>query len=195
MLMILLVLPDVSTDDDLMRRLRRADETAIVAVYERYFSPLYQYARLKVGDSVLAEDLISNVFYELLRVTGTDSAPHTNLRGWLFRVARNEIAQHFGKVRHLPLADLEEWMPAPAETNPETQVTLFADTERVRHALRMLTAAHQEVLLLRFGQRLSLKETADIMGKSVSAIKSLQFRALDTLRQILYESDMEAANG
>jgi DNA-directed RNA polymerase specialized sigma24 family protein len=47
------------------------------------------------------------------------------------------------------------------------------------------------VLILRFGQRLSLQETADIMGKNVSAIKSLQFRAVDTLRSIL----LEASNG
>jgi RNA polymerase sigma-70 factor, ECF subfamily len=42
-------------------------------------------------------------------------------------------------------------------------------------------------LVLRFGQALSLQETADIMGKSISAIKSLQFRAVDTLKRILGE--------
>ncbi len=79
-------------------------------------------------------------------------------------------------------------MPAPPETNPEIQVGDALTLERVRHALRMLAADHQEVLILRFGQRLSLQETADIMGKSVSAVKSLQFRAVDTLRTILTEA-------
>jgi len=51
------------------------------------------------------------------------------------------------------------------------------------------------VLILRFGQRLSLKETADIMDKSISAIKSLQFRAVDTLRQILLQPGQEVSHG
>jgi RNA polymerase sigma-70 factor (ECF subfamily) len=80
-------------------------------------------------------------------------------------------------------------MPSPSDQYPETMLGENIPLERVRHALRMLNPDHQEVLVLRFGQRLSMKETADLMGKSVSAIKSLQFRALDTLRLILIEPE------
>lgn len=85
-------------------------------------------------------------------------------------------------------------MPAPSEMNPETTVSEMLDMQRVRRALHMLTADHQEVLVLRFGQRLSLQETADIMGKSLSAIKSLQFRAMETLRGILSDVNPEVSN-
>jgi RNA polymerase sigma-70 factor (ECF subfamily) len=187
--MILMILPDLSTEDLLLKRLRRGDEKAVIAVYEQYFPPLYQYARLKVGDSSMAEDIVSDVFVILIESLGTRSAPRKNLRGWLFTVARNEIYRTYGKVRHLPLTDVEEWMPASSEQHPEKQATTQFDIERVRHALRMLTADHQEVLILRFGQQLPIRATADIMGKSVSAIKSLQFRALETLRGILVEEE------
>ncbi len=187
--MFLIVLPDPVTDDALLLRLQHGGEDAMIAVYEQYFPPLFQYARLKLGDSHAAQDIVSEVFVRLIESLGTRSAPRVNLRGWLFRVARNQIYRHAGKVIQLPLEDVEEWMPAPVENQPEISDTI--DLERVRHALRMLNADHQEVLILRFGQRLSLKETADIMGKQVSAVKSLQFRALETLRWIL----VEAANG
>jgi len=59
----------------------------------------------------------------------------------------------------------------------------------------MLAPDQQEVLILRFGQMLSLQDTADSMGKSVSAIKSLQFRAVDTLRRLLAEGKPEATSG
>jgi RNA polymerase sigma-70 factor (ECF subfamily) len=81
-------------------------------------------------------------------------------------------------------------MPSPSDQYPETMLGENIPLERVRHALRMLNPDHQEVLVLRFGQRLSMKETADLMGKSVSAVKSLQFRALDTLRLILIEPEV-----
>jgi len=186
--MFLIVLPDPVNDDVLLLRLQGGGEEAVIAVYERYFTPLYQYARLKVGDGALAKDIVSDVFVRLIESLGTRSAPRVNLRGWLFRVTRHEIYRN--SDRTISLTDVEEWMPAPAESNPE-MLGDVVDLQRVRHAIRMLTADHQEVLILRFGQRLSLQETADIMGKNVSAIKSLQFRAVDTLRSIL----VEGANG
>ena len=191
--MILIVLPDPPTEDDLLLRLRRGEQEAVITVYEAFFAPLYQYVRLKVGDKALAQDIVSEVFVKLIESIGTRSAPRTSLRGWLFQVARHEVYRTYGKVRQLPLEDVEEWMPAPPESNPEVRLGDFVDMERVRHALRMLTADHQEVLILRFGQRLSLQETADMMGKSIGAIKSLQFRAVDRLRLILLEP--EASNG
>lgn len=190
----LMILPDVTIDDALLARIQQGDREAIIAAYDRYFTPLYHYARLKIGDSATAEDVVSEVFVMLLECAGTRRAPHTHLRGWLFQVARSIIAKQYGKIRQIPLAELEEWMPAPSETNPETTVSDLLDMQRVRRALHMLTADHQEVLVLRFGQRLSLQETADIMGKSLSAIKSLQFRAMETLRGILSDINPEVSN-
>jgi RNA polymerase sigma-70 factor, ECF subfamily len=185
--MFLIVLPDVDLEEDLLARLRRGGDHAVIDTYRVFFTPLYQYARLKVGERGLAQDIVSEVFLRLIEAMGTPSAPRENLRGWLFKVARNEVYRLYGKERQLGLAELEEWMPAPSEMNPEVVLGESADLNRVRHAIRMLAAEHQEVLILRFGQRLSLKETADILGKSVSAVKSLQFRAVDTLRTILVE--------
>lgn len=193
--MFLIVLPEPSIEDSLLFRLGRGDKDAVIAVYEQFFAPLYHYVRLKTGDATAAEDLVSEVFVKLIRSLGTGSAPRSHLRGWLFRVARNEIAGHYGKLEHMNIVNLEEWMPAPAESNPDVQIGDLMDLQRMRHAMRMLNAEQQEVLILRFGQRLSLKETADIMDKSISAIKSLQFRAVDTLRQILLQPGMEASNG
>ncbi len=189
--MLLMVLPNEAIEDELLTRLRRKDAQAVIEVYEQYFSPLYQYARLKTGDKALAQDIVSEVFVKLIEVLGKPSAPRESLGGWLFSVARHLIARTYGKNRKLVTADLEEWMPAPPESNPEIHLGDMLPLNRVRHALLMLTADHQEVLILRFGQRLSLKETADVMGKSTSAIKSLQFRAVETLRGILIEPEAD----
>ena len=95
------------------------------------------------------------------------------------------IHRQYGKIRQFPTETLEEWVPVSTDDNLESEIFRTMDTERARQALRMLAAEQQEVLLLRFGEALSLEETSDVMGKSVAAIKSLQFRAVSTLRQIL----------
>lgn len=187
--MLLIVLPDSVQDDSLLQRLQAGDERAIIQTYEAYFPPLYQFVRFKVGERALAQDIVSEVFVTLIESLGRPRSPRSNLRGWLFTVARNAVYRAYGKTRRLPEVELEEWMPAPSSSDPDVLLSDAFPIERVRHALRMLTPDHQEVLILRFGQRLSLQETADLMGKSTSAIKSVQHRAVETLRSILLEPE------
>ncbi|MGB1286424.1 MAG: sigma-70 family RNA polymerase sigma factor [Aggregatilineales bacterium] len=193
-MMLFIVLPDVTVDDSLLSRIQRGEQDAVLEVYETYFDSLYHYVRLKAGDAAVAEDIVSDVFVKLMEAIGTKSAPHSHLRGWLFQVARHLLYQHYGRNQSVSLTQLEDWMPASPDLNPEVQTAQLFDMQRLRHAMRMLNGDHQEVILLRFGQHLSLQETADIMGKSVSAIKSLQFRAVDNLRNILNPTDSPEEN-
>ncbi|MCB9437643.1 MAG: sigma-70 family RNA polymerase sigma factor [Anaerolineales bacterium] len=186
--MIVLVLPDIPVEDELLAKARRGDQEAIMHIYDSYFQPIYQFVRLRVGDSSLAEDIASEVFLKFVDSLGKPSAPRKTLRGWLFRVARHEIHHHYKKSAKLPTTTLDEWLPDSGdESDPEVQFIQTLNVERARHALRMLAPDQQEVLVLRFGQQLDLQETADVMGKTISAIKSLQFRAVNTLREILGE--------
>jgi RNA polymerase sigma-70 factor (ECF subfamily) len=186
--MIVLVLPDISTEDDLLARARKGDQNAVMEIYERYFQAIYQFIRLRTNDLSLAEDIAGDVFLKLIdALRGRSTAPNHSLRGWLFQVARNELYRQYGRFRRMPTTTLEEWVPAASDVEPEVQFIHALDVQRARRALRMLTAEQQEVLILRFGQALSLEETADVMGKNIGAIKSLQSRAVNTLRGILGE--------
>ncbi len=193
--MIVLVLPDIPAEDRLLARARQGDQQAVMEIYEYYFPPIYQFLRLRVSDAQMAEDIASEVFLKFVNALQGRSAPRKTLRGWLFRVARNELSNHYGKSSKMPTTTLDDWMPAPVDTDPEVQFMRSLNIERSRHALRMLSSEQQEVLVLRFGQALSLEETADVMDKSISAVKSLQFRAVNTLRQILSQMRLEIDHG
>jgi RNA polymerase sigma-70 factor (ECF subfamily) len=183
--MIVIVLPDIAIEDRLLAQARQGDQDAIMRIYDSYFSPIYNFIRLRVDDRAQAEDLASEVFVQLVMALRQGKAPRHSLRGWLFRVARNLIYDHYGRGQRMTTTALDEWLPAPPDDEPEALALQALDTERARRVLGMLAAEQQEVLILRFGQGLSLQETADIMGKQVGAIKSLQFRAVSTLRQLL----------
>jgi len=189
--MIVLVLPDTTTDEDVLARARTGDEEAIVAIYHSYFEPVYQFCRLRVGDRQAAQDLASEVFVRFIKSLKKETAPHTSLRGWIFRVARNLVYDYYGREKELPIDTLDQWLAVDYDTAPEVQAIRNIQVEHARRAIRMLAPAQQEVLLLRFDQQLSLQETADIMDKKVNAIKALQFRAVNTLRQILLDLEDE----
>src|SRR5664279_5620497 len=117
--MILIVLPDIPTEDRLLAQARRGDPAAIMQIYEQYFPPVYQFIRLRVDDIALAEDLTSEVFLKLVDALRGRNAPRHSLRGWIFRVARNVLSSHFGAERQYPRTSLEEWIPSSSDDDPE----------------------------------------------------------------------------
>lgn len=185
--MILIVLPDYSVEDELLTAALTGDRDAVLRIYELYFTPVYQFIRLRVGDALVAEDLAADVFVQLVTALRGASPPRTSLRGWLFRVARNLLAAHYRAPR--TETELDEWLPGLDDDDPAAQVidglTAASTADQVRAALAGLPAEQQEVIVLRFGQQLDLHTTAQIMGKSVNAIKQLQFRAVAGLRRAL----------
>jgi RNA polymerase sigma-70 factor (ECF subfamily) len=189
--MIVLVLPDVAADQTLLVKARANDQDALRAIYERYFPPVYHFIRLRINEREQARDIAADVFLDFFTSLRGGSPPQSSLRAWLFRVARNKVYDQYGKNRQFPTTTLDEWIPASSDDNPETRLVGSWQIERTRRVLGMLAAEQQEVLILRFGQGLNLQETADLMNKSVSAVKSLQFRAVDTLRQLLDVEERE----
>jgi RNA polymerase sigma-70 factor, ECF subfamily len=187
--MIVLILPDFSVDDARLERARNDDKEAITEIYLSYYEAVYQFVRLRVGEEELAEDLTSDIFLKFIKALKTEKAPHTSLRGWIFRVARNHINDYFGKEKPLPAETIEQWFDIEGDPDPEIQVFQTVEAERIRKAISQLLPSQQEVLLLRFDQQLSLQETADVMDKKPNAIKALQFRAVTALREILLKSE------
>jgi RNA polymerase sigma-70 factor (ECF subfamily) len=186
--MIILVLPDIAEEDELLVRARKRDKAAMETIYERYFSAVYSFIRLRVNDRATADDLASDVFVRLMRAFHNGTAPRHSLRGWLFRVTRNVLYDHNGKRQSYTNEALDEWVADKAtDVDPEIRAIQNLRSQEVKNAIRRLPLDQQEVLVLRFAQSLSLEETADLMGKNVNTIKSLQFRAVNTLRQHLKE--------
>lgn len=186
--LLFVALPDLPAEDRLLAKARRGDRKAVATIYETYFDPLYQFIRWRVNDPALAEDLTGDVFVKFLGALQGKHAPRDSLRGWLFRVARNVLYDHYHRA--VDTAELDDNLPAPAHNDAESQVMRALDAEQVQRALRTLPPDQQDVLVLRFGQLLNLQDTADSMGRSVTAIKSLQFRAINALRRVLDEYDV-----
>jgi RNA polymerase sigma-70 factor (ECF subfamily) len=80
----------------------------------------------------------------------------------------------------------EETVVAP--DNPEAMLDINLRNHQLRQAIRQLTPEQQHVLALRFTENYSLEQTASQMKKSINAIKALQFRAIETLKQLMVEA-------
>lgn len=169
-------------DLSLLERIKRHDQLALAEVHDRYFDHLYRYLSYRVSDGEVAADLAGEVFLALINALENGKPPRTSLTGWLYAVARNLAADHIKKqVITVPL--FEDLIADEPSLTDQAHLAHLAPT--LKMAIRNLTEDQQHVIALRFGQGLNLAETAQIMGKSVGAIKALQHRALASLARLI----------
>lgn len=181
----------MATDDrQLLKRAREYDAQVLAEIYDQHAEPIYRYLYRYIGDAGLAEDLTSEVFLRLLQVIGTSRAPRDQLRGWLYRVAHNLAMDHFRqRAKGMPLPLDEDLVPS--SDSPSTTVEKEQAQQQVRQAVSQLTPSQQQVLVLRFGEGLKIREIGQLMEKSEGSIKLLQYRALQRLRKLFDQNSSD----
>jgi len=168
----------------LIRRAKEGDPAAFAEIYDRYQPAIYRYVFYRVADTATAEDLTSEVFLRLVEGIGRFTYRGRPLLAWLYTIARNLVTDHYRHGRGPAPLPLDEGLPATAD-DPEEAVVHRMTQQRLAAAIAHLTEDQRQVLLLRFVEGLDNETVAQVMGKSVGAVKALQHRALAALRRIL----------
>jgi RNA polymerase sigma-70 factor (ECF subfamily) len=182
-------LPITEADEEqLLAKAMQFDDAALGELYDRYETKIYGYIYRRTGDQALAEDLTAQVFLKMLESIRDQKAWHSSFSGWLYRIAHNLVVDMYRRKGRHGAVDLEEAPQTAADSqNPEETVERTLDAERLRSAIRRLTEEQAEVVSLRFLEGYSIAEVADMMNRTEGAIKALQYRAVATLRTLLYD--------
>ncbi len=156
-------------------------------LHDQLYPAVFRYVSYRLQDQQLCEDVTSEVFVRLLDAVQRRDRKIKDVRAWVFGTASNLINDHFRQKYRHKIEDLDDHQNLPAEHSTEGSVDRALTLNEIRWAIQKLTPDQQNVIALRFSQDLSLEETAAIVGKSVNAVKVLQFRALASMRRILEE--------
>ena len=170
---------------ELLKRVRKFDQEALTWVYQTYHDAIYRYIFHHVGGAQVAEDLASDVFRRFLRALRKGGGPTRQLSAWLYRVAHNLIVDEIRRREHRDHESLDEALGDVLSDGADSLESLIGDTlavERVREVLLELTEEQRQVIVLKFLEGMDNAEVAEIIGKSVGAVKALQHRGLDALR-------------
>lgn len=165
----------------LVQRAKEGDKTAFVALYERYQPPVFTYVYYRVDDQSLAEDLTAEVFVRMVAKIHTYRAT-SPLLAWLYTIARNLIVDYHRQASRV--TPLNEKI-AMSQPDPSEETHRRLREAELRTALKRLTEEQRQVVVLKFIERRSNLQIATLLGKTEGAIKSLQHRALETLRRLL----------
>ena len=178
-----------------LERMALEEDQRISEVVEREQSRLRNFIRRRVPDARDAEDILQEVFYELVEANRL-LVPIDHVTGWLFRVARNRITDLFRKkrtesVRDAAVADedgevlqLEDLLPSP-EAGPDAVYTRNLLLEELELAVDELPEEQRDVFVAHELEGRSFKEMAKGTGVSVNTLLSRKRYAVLHLRERL----------
>ena len=174
----------------------RRDPSRFDALYRKYLAQVYSFAFYELRDHHAAEDATERVFMQALAglprfeervdefiaartpVSAADAAEFSTFRVWLFRIARNVVANERRRDRRSPVTPLE----AAAELSaPDDAVDRAVAREAIGAAWRAverLPEDRRRAIVLRFVDEMSTAEIAAILGRSEGAVRVLLHRAL-----------------
>jgi RNA polymerase sigma-70 factor (ECF subfamily) len=156
-------------------------------LFQRHAEKLFAYLRLHAPSREDAEDILAETFMAALAETKFRHLSDVAQVAWLWRVARNKVADAFRKAafrRNISLEQVRETMYEDEERDPELMALREAEADEIHDLVRALPEAQQEILQLRFGYDLHCGEIAAILDKREDTVRTMLSRTMNSLRHL-----------
>jgi RNA polymerase sigma-70 factor, ECF subfamily len=176
---------DRKREQGLIQLAQRGDSQAFAELYNAYVDNIYRYIFYRVNVAAVAEDLTADVFMHALEGLPNYQDRSVSLLAWLYRIAHARLVDYYRRTERAgPHENIDE-IELGFEEDLDSPIMTLHQTDHIQAALRTLTGEQQQVIILRFMEGHSLEKTAELLGKTTGAIKSMQLRALNALSRAL----------
>jgi RNA polymerase sigma-70 factor, ECF subfamily len=172
----------------LVERAKEGDREAFEELYLLQFDRIYGYLQLSVGNRHDAEDLTNQTFVKMIESIDRFEWRKVPLSAWLFRIAHNLAMDHFRSRRRWQPEEEPPEPPGSEGRSAEDEALHTIGRESMFERIESLSEDQKQVLTLKFVFDFSNAEVGTILGKSEGAVKSLQHRALGSLRRQLTDT-------
>ena len=153
-------------------------------LYRKYFPKINNFVFHRVESEAIRNDVVSNVFYKAMNKLSffrfIDSRK-CSFSAWLYRIAVNEVNQYYRNLKR------ENRMIEMSLANPQTNSEL--NYELVREKMKLLSSEDQNLIALKYFEKMKNAEIAAVFKKKEGAVKVQIHRAMNKLRSILMKED------
>jgi RNA polymerase sigma-70 factor (ECF subfamily) len=163
---------------------RRGEAQGWTAIFERFYPDVHAYALARLGDLTAAEDVAQDVFVAAVTsIQGLRDPREPAVQAWFLHICRHKVIDHIRRSNRHPGAAVR--FERAQDPDPSAIAETNLESERVRAAMTQLTDEQQDILVRRFVLDQSLENVAATTRRSLGAVKSMQHRALESLRRAL----------
>lgn len=181
-------LHDTQADQNLLHQLQQSDEQALATLMKKYYADLYSYGIRFTNDSGLVKDALQEVFISLWQ-RRNNAAAILSFKYYLLRAVKNKVLKSLHQLNNnTPLSDWQDGYPFFHEFSIEKLIIDKQVSEEkaiaVRNTLAQLSKRQQEVIYLKFYQRLDHGQIAELMNISRQSVYNLLHETLQKLRSL-----------
>lgn len=149
--------------------------------YNELIDQIFRFIYFKTSNREIAEDLTSECFLSTVKYLKENEVQ--NLRAFLFKTARNKVIDYYRQKNRVIYSD--EMVLANERSSGKDDITDRQDAKMIVEKIKLLKDDDREILTLRYMEDLSIKEIADITGKSQVAARVQIFRALRKAKELI----------
>lgn len=180
---------DTLSDEDLIKHVAEGDRLALGALYGRHRVKLYRFLLRLTNNEATAEDILSDVFFDVWRQAGRFEA-RSSVSTWLYAIARFKALSARRERQHAVLDPDEDTIEDPGD-DPENLMQKADKGKRIEHCLRLLSAAHREVIDLVYYHEKNIKEVCEILQIPENTVKTRMFHARKRLSELLVAAGVD----
>ena len=174
-------------------QLAQRDASMFRPLYQRYFEQILRFIYRRTAKEQLAADICSQVFLKAMQKLPSYQFRGVPFSAWLYRIASNEIAQHFRKVQKNRVVCIDDFsfMDLFSEIQEKDSVDY---RQALLYALDQLKANDLQLIELRFFEQRPFKEIADILQITESNAKVKTYRILKKLKNIILTTGRQSSD-
>jgi len=153
-------------------------------LYNRYYDPIFRFIFRRTNEEELTADICSQVFLKALQRLSSYSFKGVPFSAWLYRIASNEIAQHYRASQKNRVVSIEESSFSDMIDELDEPVTEGL-RQQLLQTLDQLREGDLQLIELRFFEQRSFKEVAEIAGITENNAKVRTYRILERMKKKL----------
>ncbi|WP_336485883.1 sigma-70 family RNA polymerase sigma factor [Methylobacterium nigriterrae] len=179
-----------ASDAELIVRIAGGDRLAMQGLYARHATAVFRFLVRLLRDASLAEDLMSDVFFDVWQQAGRYEG-RASVTTWMLSITRFKALSALRRRPHEPLEpETAEALPDEADT-PETVLQKAGKAAALRRGLAALSAEHREVVDLVYYHELGVEEVAQVLGIPAGTVKTRLFHARKRLSELLLAAGID----